>query len=249
MLQRPDPTTAPRMLDRLKAIRLMRERVGEEIPVMGWVEGALAEAADLRGDSNVLLDLYDRPAWLLELLEICAQVAVAFALAQVQAGAHIIGLGDAISSQISPTMYCRYALPYEKRIFDAVHDLGALTRLHICGNTTKILRHMVDSGADIIDLDWMVDMKAAADEFGDRVSFFGNFDPVAVMLQGTPHQVYQATMDCLRVGGPRSIGAAGCEIPDGTPHRPETERDLHQDRSRCRPACSGRADRVSRPPR
>ena len=216
-LRKPDPTASPRMLDRLNAVRLMREKVGADVPVMGWVEGALAEAADLRGDANLLLDVYDRPGWLLELLETCAEVAVAFARAQVEAGARIIGLGDAIASQISPKMYCQYALPYEQRIFDAVHDMGALARLHICGNVTKILPHAVQSGADVIDLDWMVDMQAAARAFGDRVSFCGNFDPVAVMLQGTPDQVYQSTIDCLRAGT-RTISAAGCEIPDGTPH-------------------------------
>ena len=214
----PDPTSGRRMLDRLEAVRVMREKVGDEIPVMGWVEGALAEAADLRGSIDLLMDIYDRPNWLLDLLEVCTDVAIAFARAQVEAGAHIIGLGDAIASQISPDMYRRYALPYEQRIFTAAHELGAITRLHICGNTTRLLPDMLKSGADIIDLDWMVDMKAAAEMYGDDVPLCGNFDPVAVMLQGTPDAVYRATVACMRAGGPRSISAAGCEIPDGTPH-------------------------------
>jgi uroporphyrinogen-III decarboxylase len=37
------------------------------------------------------------------------------------------------------------------------------------------------------------------------------------MLQGTPKEVYAATIDCLKEGGSRSFSAAGCEIPDGTP--------------------------------
>ncbi len=53
-LHKPNPATATRLLDRLSAIRLMREKVGDEIPVMGWVEGALAEAADLRSASALL---------------------------------------------------------------------------------------------------------------------------------------------------------------------------------------------------
>ena len=136
-----------------------------------------------------------------------------------EAGADIIGLGDAVASQISPQMYRQFALPYEQRIFQAIHDMGGIARLHICGNTGNIIGEMVESGADIIDLDWMVDMGAAADAFGDRVSFCGNFDPVAVMLQGTPEDVYRATLSCLRASGDRSFNAAGCEIPDGTPHQ------------------------------
>jgi MtaA/CmuA family methyltransferase len=217
-LRKPDPATAPRMLDRLEGVRLLREKVGDEVPVMGWVEGAMAEAADLRGDANVMFDLYDRPDWLAELLEMCAEVAVAFARAQMEAGAHIIGMGDAIASQVSPQMYRRFALPYEKRICDAVHDMGGLARLHICGNTSKIVADMAESGADIIDLDWMVDWAVATRQIGDRVTLLGNFDPVAVMLQGTPEQVYAATQQCARSGGSRCISAAGCEIPDRTPH-------------------------------
>ncbi len=213
----PHPATSPRMSDRLDAVRLFREKVGGQIPIMGWVEGALAEAADLRSVYLTMTDLVRRPAWLEELLEICVQVEIAFARLQVQAGADIIGLGDAVASQISPAMYRRFALPYEQHIFQAVHEMGALARLHICGNTSRIIPDMLASGADIIDLDWMVDMQSAAGQFGDRISFLGNVDPVAVMLQGTPQGVFAATAACMQAGGPRSISAAGCEIPDGTP--------------------------------
>lgn len=213
----PDPATGPRMSDRIKAVRLFREKVGGEIPIMGWVEGALAEAADLRSVYLTMTDLVRHPEWLEELLEICVQVEIAFARLQVQAGADIIGLGDAVASQISPAMYRRFALPYEQRIFQAVHEMGALARLHICGNTNQIIPDMLASGADIIDLDWMVDMESACQQFGDQVSFCGNVDPVAVMLQGASEKVYASTCYCLEVGGTRMLSGAGCEIPDGTP--------------------------------
>jgi MtaA/CmuA family methyltransferase len=220
-LSLPDPYTGRRMSDRLEAVRAMAERAGGDIPVMGWVEGALAEVADLRGSGALFMDLYDRPEWLHEALELCTQVEIAFARAQVEAGANIIGLGDAVASQIAPSMYRLFALPYEARIFEAVHEMGALARLHICGNTTHILADMVQSGADIIDIDWMVDMGTAARIFagqdGAGPCVCGNFDPVAVMLQGTPEDVEQATLACMQAGGPHSFSAAGCEIPDGTP--------------------------------
>ncbi len=216
-LRKPDPESGPRMLDRLSAIRLMREKVGKEIPVMGWVEGALAQAADLRGPGALLLDLVEQPEWLAELLETCAEVEIAFARAQVRAGAHVIGLGDAIASQVSREMYKEFALPHERRIFEAVHAMGALTRLHICGNTTHLLPDMVRSGADILDLDWMVDWKLACRQYGSRIAMCGNVGPVAVMLRSSPETVHDRVLDCLLFGGDRSFSAAGCEIPDGTP--------------------------------
>ena len=213
----PAPAAGRRMSDRLEAVSALRTAVGGQAPVMGWVEGALALAADLRGVSNLLLDLYDRPAWVLELLEVCVQLQIAFAQAQVQAGADLIGLGDSVCSQVAPAMYRRFGLPYEKRIFAAVHELGCRTRLHICGNTTRILEDMAQSGADILDLDWMVDLGHAARVVNDRAALCGNQDPVCIMLQGTPEQVHAATLACLHQGGPRWLSAAGCEIPDGTP--------------------------------
>jgi MtaA/CmuA family methyltransferase len=217
-LNSPDPAAGRRMSDRLEAVRYLRSKVGGEVPIMGWVEGALAEAADLRGDSALMIDLYDRPQRVRELLEICVEVEIAFAQAQITAGADIVGLGDAIASQVSPQMYRAFALPYEQRIFATVHEMGALGRLHICGNTTRLLPAMAQSGADIIDIDWMVDLHLAAETFGGSPVTCGNFDPVAVLLHGTPEQVREATLNCQKLGGERNINAPGCEVPDGTPH-------------------------------
>jgi MtaA/CmuA family methyltransferase len=206
-----------RMSDRVAAVAMFHNEVGGEIPVMGWVEGALAEAADIRGVSRVLMDLYDNTDWLVDLLERIVEVEIAFAKAQAAAGADIIGLGDAIASQISTKMYRRFALPYEKRIFDTVHEMGALARLHICGNTSHILTDMLETGADIIDLDWMVDFDHAAKTYSGKAAACGNFNPVSIMLQGTPQEVYDATLQCLAADPERIISAAGCEIPDRTP--------------------------------
>jgi uroporphyrinogen-III decarboxylase len=77
---------------------------------------------------------------------------------------------------------------------------------------------MANSGAEIVDLDWMVDLAKAARAFGpDGPAPCGNFDPVAVMLQGTPEEVATAVRACAAAGGPRHFSAAGCEVPDGTP--------------------------------
>jgi len=220
-LPAPDPLApGSRMRDRVDAIRLFHDEVGGRIPVQGWVEGALAEAADLRGVSALMYDLYDRPEWVESLLEKAVEVAIAFAVAQVEAGATIIGLGDAIASQISPAAYRRFALPYEQRIFEAVRQAGALPRLHICGNTSRIVRDMATSGARIIDLDWQVDLAAAratVDGIDPAIALCGNFDPVAVLYEGTPADVRRAVEQCRAAGGDRWLAMPGCEVPRGTP--------------------------------
>jgi MtaA/CmuA family methyltransferase len=212
------PADGRRMGDRLAALRALSEEVGDELVVMGWVEGALALACDLRGDTNLMTDLFDRPEWVEELLELLVEQQIAFAREQVAHGATMIGLGDAIASLVSPKQYQRFALPYEQRIFAAVDEAGAIPRLHICGDTNHLVPDMARSGARIVDLDWMVDLGRAAETFGDDgPAPCGNFDPVQIMLRGTPDEVAQATRVCSAAGGARHFSAAGCEIPDHTP--------------------------------
>ena len=211
-----DPGSGARMSDRLAALRDFRTRVGGEIPIMGWVEGAMAEAADLRGVSPIMMDVYEDPQWVTELLEFCTVQEIMFAEAQMDAGADIIGIGDAVTSLISPVMYRQFALPYQRRIVDAIHAKGGLARLHVCGRTTHLLAEMAQTGADIIDADSMVPFDVAATSVAPAL-ICGNINPVTVMLQGTPEDVIQSTLDCRRKGGARFIGMAGCEVPDGTP--------------------------------
>ncbi len=73
------------------------------------------------------------------------------------------------------------------------------------------------TGADIVDIDWMVDIRRAAATLAPAQSVCGNFDPVQVMLLGTPDRVEAAVLDCLENGGEKYLCAAGCEIPPGTP--------------------------------
>jgi MtaA/CmuA family methyltransferase len=220
-LSSPDPLApGSRMRDRVDAVRLFHERGGGRIPVQGWVEGALAEAADLRGVTQLMYDLYDRPEWVEKLLEHCVAVEIAFAVAQVEAGATIIGLGDSIASQVGPQAYRRFGLPYEQRIFAAIRAAGAMGRLHICGDTSRYVRDMAQSGARIIDLDWQVDLACArveVDEIDPDIALCGNFDPVAVLYEGTPDDVTQATQHCRAVGGANWLAAPGCEVPRHTP--------------------------------
>lgn len=45
----------------------------------------------------------------------------------------------------------------------------------------------------------------------------GNFDPVAVLLQGTPLEIRNAVKKCLEVSNDNTLIAAGCEVPRDTP--------------------------------
>ncbi|MDR1455285.1 MAG: uroporphyrinogen decarboxylase family protein [Tannerella sp.] len=206
-----------RMTDRVLGTELLKREVGHDYPVIGWVEGAFAQAADIRGVSEFLMDMYDDPEFAADLLEVCLEQEILFARAQIQAGADIIGVGDAVASVAGPHAYRELALPYEIRLLTAIREAGALTKLHICGNTAPFLELLPASLCDIIDVDWMVPLEKAGELYGDTVCVNGNYDPVAVLLQGNTEEIRETVRQCIRAGGIKYTCSAGCEVPRDTP--------------------------------
>ena len=215
-LPRPNPLQSERMLDRVHAIRMFMEQVGGSHSIMGWVEGPAAEAADLRGVTRFLIDLTEDPRFAEDIMDLCLQVGVDFARAQVEAGADTIGIGDAIASQVSPGLYERLIQPREKLLIEAIGKMGAFVRLHICGNITHLLPGISDLGIDIIDVDHMVDMATVRRLLGDGVVLGGNIDPASGVRMGAPDSIRETLRNTYReVGNPYAV-TAGCEIPAGT---------------------------------
>lgn len=212
-----DPVKSRRMEDRIKAVEFFKEAVGEEFPILGWVEGPIAEACDLRGLSQIFFDLADNPDFVRELMEITLEQAVWFAREQVKAGADYIGVGDAAASLIGPELYKEFVLPMERRLFNEIHKDGGKVKLHICGNITSILDSVALSGADMIDVDWMVSLEQAVGMFKGKASACGNFDPVKVLLQGSIDDIAESVRSCLAACGGDTFIAAGCEVPKLTP--------------------------------
>ena len=213
-----DPSQGRRMSDRVEAVRLLKQRAGQDVPVVGWVEGALAECCDLMHMQEVFINMLDEPEAIQELIEICTQQGILFAQAQVEAGADIIGIGDAATSLIGPALYEEFVVPYQKRMIQAVHDMGAKVKLHICGNINPVMHLIAQVGADMVDMDHMVDMERAAGILPEDCCICGNFNPVDILYDGTPDVVRQAVRNCMQVGGRNNTFVApGCEIPKDTP--------------------------------
>jgi MtaA/CmuA family methyltransferase len=219
-LGRPDPTgPKTRMGDRVRAVAQMARAVSGRVALLGWIDMPFAEACSVCGVAEFMLLMKDAPARAHRVLDYLAGLVIDFALAQVEAGADMIGAGDAAASLISPSMYAEFALPYEQRVCQAIHDAGSLVKLHVCGNTTHLLDQMATSGADLFNVDHLVSLESARDAYTAQGKCFkGNLDPVAHIMRATPDQCRERALHCISVAqGTRYMLSAGCEIPAETP--------------------------------
>ncbi|MCF7928270.1 MAG: uroporphyrinogen decarboxylase family protein [Spirochaetales bacterium] len=216
-LQKPDPVTSERLVDRIQAVETYKKRFGNEYSILGWVEGPAAEAGDLRGINNFLMDSVDDEEFVDELMDLSLETAIGFAQAQVRAGADTIGIGDAVASLFSPAMYERHILPREEKLCESIRQTGAYVKLHICGNITHLLPGIARLPIDIIDVDHMVDLEKVRKTLPDHIVITGNIDPVKGVMQGTPAAIRDQIIDDYhKVGNPFMVNA-GCEIPSQTP--------------------------------
>ena len=213
----PDPCGGGRMLDRVKAAALFKEKVGADLIIEGWVEGPCALAVNLRGAGALMTDFYDDPAFVSDLMAFATEVAIAFAHAQRDAGVDLMGVGDAASSLVSASLFSKMILPHHVRLVEALRAMGLRTRSHICGNTTRLCAARASIGYDILDIDSQVPMEVARMKMGQNAVILENIPTVEVMKQGTPDLVRSTAAECYRLCGPRHIISAGCEVPRGTP--------------------------------
>lgn len=212
----PGPRQGHFMSDRLDAIRLFKERC-PDTAVLGWVEGCFAQALTFRGMQNGMLDLIEDPGLIEELMKAILDLEIGFARAQIDAGADVIGIGDAAASLVNTPQYVEIILPFEHALVEAVQSDGTPAKLHICGNITHLLEHIATLNSRIVDIDWMVSLPEARRVLGEEVCLCGNIDPVSAVLQSDPDRIRAACRRSIREAGTPFVLSPGCEIPPDTP--------------------------------
>ena len=180
---RPPEETLPFTLE---AIRLARAQLaGRNIPLIGF-SGApftlAAYAIEGGGSRNYTavkgLMMGDPVAWH-DLMAKLSEVVGAYLLAQARAGAQALQLFDSWVGQLSPADYRQFALPYTQRAIAIAHEAN-VPIIHFATDTSGYLETMRETGADVISVDWRIDLDAAWQRLGDSVAVQGNLDPVAL---------------------------------------------------------------------
>ena len=227
-LAMPDPLGGGRMHDRVLAAALFRERAGDDKLIEGWVEGPCAEGADLRGINALMVDFYDDPVFVHDLFAFNVEMGIAFARAQVEAGADIIGVGDAAASLVGPHIYGNSSSRMRAAGGRDPRAQGSRVRLHL---RQHVVYPAWDGAAAVKLWIWIIPRRCPprARRWGRQVLL--GMEPGGG-AQGAARWTKwrRASPECHRDAGDPYIAGAGCEIPRGTP--PENVHALRSMRAR-----------------
>jgi [methyl-Co(III) methanol-specific corrinoid protein]:coenzyme M methyltransferase len=204
---------APSVRVVLDALGILRREYGERVVVVGKVMGPWSLSYHMMGVEDFLVSTLGDPDRARRSLEVLKEVTIAFARAQMKAGADIICLADhATGGMVSPIMYRDMLMPIHQEIVGAV---GCPTVLHCCGNTTDRLQHFAETGIDCYHFESQVALEDAVTAAAGRMTLMGNINNPQLLLRGSPGQVAQA---CRRVvEGGVQILAPECAVPLTTP--------------------------------
>ena len=216
---------SPLLKAQILTVERLVQHFGREVFLIGrGDQGPFSLASQLYGMDRLLEDLMDEEAEedVHRLLEFCTSACIAYHEKLLQLGVPMTSMGDSTAGPdvISPAMYETFAVPYEKKVIEAVHRKGGLISLHICGNATKIIDQMCNLGADVLEIDQKTDLKTAVRAAKENCALLGQVNPV-LLSNGTQQEVKEAAERILQIVGGKSITGfilgPGCALGGDTP--------------------------------
>jgi uroporphyrinogen decarboxylase len=160
----------------------------------------MIEGGGSKNYAQVKRMMFAEPATFHALLDKISDAIILYLNAQIEAGAQVIQLFDSWAGELSPTDYDEFALPYEQKIFESLNRKAAPTILYINGSGT-FLEQMATCGADVLSIDWRVNLKDARARIGESLTLQGNLDPC--VLLSTPEIITEKARALVRAGGGR----------------------------------------------
>ncbi|MBN2110421.1 MAG: MtaA/CmuA family methyltransferase [Methanosarcinaceae archaeon] len=197
------------------AVRILTDKYGSELPMIGSMLGPFSLAQHLNGD-DWFMAIFTDEAFVLALMDFTTDFNIAYAKKIVENGADTMVIIDPTASAqlIGVEYYEKFVVPFHRKICDSMHELGVPVVLHICGDTTQGLTLMESSGIDAISIDQNVDIATALSKVKKSL-IVGNLDPVNVLWNKTPEIVREESRKVLDAGV--DLLVPGCGLVSKTP--------------------------------
>jgi len=199
----------------IEATKILKKEVGNELPIVVGTTGPVTIAGHMIGTETLLLMMITEPETVHKFTKVAAQMEKEYQKALAAAGADVIAMSDpsASTDMMSAEMFDEFAKPYIKECWPESGDAKKI--LHICGNTTVLLDHMIATGADGLSIEEKVNPFEAVKIVDNRCALVGNMGVVRPLLQGTPDDCRQAALQIKEAGF--NIVAPGCGLAARVP--------------------------------
>jgi uroporphyrinogen decarboxylase len=215
----PPEEALPELFD---AMRLVVERLGGEVPMIGFAGAPFTLASYLvEGRPDAALPatralMKDHPTVWHGLLDRMSSILVDYLGQQVKAGVQAVQLFDSWVGRLTPGEYTEFALPYSARIFEQTSGLG-VPRIHFGTGTKDLLELMASPDPEVVGVDATVPLDDAWDRIGRDKAVQGNLNPQTLL--GDPEQVVAEAEEVLRraAGRPGHIFNLGHGVLPDTP--------------------------------
>ncbi len=165
--------------------------------------------AFLRGTSQFLMDMIERPKFVHELIDVALSYDIPAMQRMVAAGVDVVVFGDDYadknSTLMSPKHFKEFVLPGLKRCVDAAHEAGAYVMKHTDGNIMAVIDLIIDTGIDALNpLEPAagMDIGLIKQKYGDRIALVGNIDCGYLLSQAPVEEVREVTRRTIELAAP-----------------------------------------------
>jgi uroporphyrinogen decarboxylase len=204
----PEPRESmPYVLD---AIRAVKSELPRGVPLIGFAGAPftmatyMVEGGGSKSFAAIKGMLWNDPDSAHLLLDRCAETVGRYLAAQIEAGADAVMLFDTWAGILSPFDHATFAVGYARRAFERVADLAGggaarAPRIYYAGDVAGSLENCREAGADVVGVDWRIDLGEARRRLGPDLAVQGNLDPT--ILLGPPALIRERAAAVLRAGG------------------------------------------------
>lgn len=193
----------------LDAVRLIRKGLADRVPLIGFAGAPFTmatyavEGGGSKDYAKTKAMLFGDPASAHKLLDKLAQTCASFLEAQVAAGAQAVQIFDSWAGVLSPADFREYALRHARAVIDRLRAskvMDGVPIIYFANGCAPYLADYAKSGADVLGVDWRIDIGTVRKGVGDGVALQGNLDPGALFC--TPEEIRRRVHEILRQAGP-----------------------------------------------
>jgi uroporphyrinogen decarboxylase len=185
------------------AVRTTKHALANRVPLIGFAGSPftlacyMIEGGASADFANVRTMAFARPDLLDSIVRINANAVADYLAEQARAGADVLMLFDTWAGMLSPDAYCRFSLAPIAWVLERLPR--NVPTIVFAKGVAASLPALVACGASCIGVDWTVDLGDARRQYGDRVAFQGNLDPLALLAD--PKSVRRAVADMIAGAG------------------------------------------------